>query len=168
MSYHRASPLFRFSLLLVLSLGAMIVDHRSELLKPVRSVATIINIPFEFVIALPNTLFSVWDSYYPDNILQQRLFDMQQKQAILEARLQRYTALEQENQRLSELLSVSKRFPHDALLTEIVALDLEPFSHRVVINHGAEAGVYLGQPAITAQGYSVRSLRSVIAVAWLH
>ncbi len=153
MSYERTSPLFRFSLLFVLSLGIMIIGHRGELLKPLRIVTTaVINIPFEFVVTLPKNISSVLEYYYPDNSIQQRLTDMQHKQAMLEARLQRYDTLEKENQRLSNLLSLSRRFTHKALLTEIIAFDLEPFSHRVIVNHGIESGVYLGQPAITPKG----------------
>lgn len=150
MNYDR--PLSRFSLLFVLSIGVMIVGHRSELLQPIRSVTTMINIPFEFTVALPKNIFSVFGDYYPDDSIQQRLVEMRQKQALLEARLQRYEALEEENQRLSKLLSISKRFANKAVLAEIIEFELEPFRHRIVINRGTEAGIYRGQPAISPQG----------------
>ncbi|WP_424945793.1 rod shape-determining protein MreC [Candidatus Spongiihabitans sp.] len=152
MSYNRRSPLARFFLLSVLSIGVMIIDHRSEWLKPIHTTATVINIFFESVVAIPKNTFSLLNRYYPDDRLHQRLLELQQKQSILEVRLQRYEALEKENQRLSKLLSTSKRFANEALLTEVVGFGPEPFSHRIVINRGVEAGVYLGQPAIAAQG----------------
>ncbi len=152
MSYNRASPLFRFSLLVVLSLGIMVIGHRSELLKPIRIATTMINLPFEFVITLPKKILSVVDDYYPDNSIQQRLVAMRQKQALLEVRLQRSNTLEKENQRLSDLLSISKRFTHAILISKIIAVNPEPFNHRIVVNRGVEAGIYLGQPAIAPQG----------------
>ncbi|WP_423906273.1 rod shape-determining protein MreC [Candidatus Spongiihabitans sp.] len=152
MNYNSRFPLFRFFLLLVLSMGVMIIDHRSELLKPIHTASTVVNIFFESVIAIPKNTFSLLNRYYPDDRMHQRFVELQQKQSILEARLQRYDALEKENQRLSKLLSASKRFANEMLFTEVIGRDLEPFSHRIVINSGIEAGVYLGQPAITPQG----------------
>lgn len=142
----------RFFLFLALSMGAMITDHRSEWLKPIHTITTVVNIFFESVIGIPKNTFSLLNRYYPDDRLHQRFVELQQKQAILEVRLQRYEALEKENQRLSKLLSVSKRFANEVLLTEVISFDLEPFSHRIVINRGIEAGVYLGQPAIVPEG----------------
>lgn len=151
-NYNIRSPLYRFFLLLVLSMGVMIIDHRSEWLKPIHTATTFVNIFFESVIEIPKNTFSVLNRYYPDDSAHQRFVALQKKLTVLKARLQRYEALQKENQRLSELLSVSKRFANDVLLTEIINFDLEPFSHRLVINRGIEAGVYLGQPAIVPQG----------------
>ena len=153
MNYNSRSPLFRFFLLLVLSMGVMIIDHRSELLKPIHTTVTVANIFFESIIEIPKNTFSLLNRYYPDDRMHQRFVELQQKQSILEARLQRYDALEKENQRLSKLLSASTRFANEALLlAEVIGFGLEPFSHRIVINRGIEAGVYLGQPAIVPEG----------------
>lgn len=66
--------------------------------------------------------------------------------------MQRYDALELENQRLTRLLDSSRRFTEQVLLTEIVELGLEPFNQKIVISRGVEAGVYLGQPVIASEG----------------
>jgi len=151
-SYNRVPPLPRFSLLLVISLSLMIVDHRSTLLDPFRVIASLLNIPFEIITQVPKSTISLLETYYPDSSLSQQYVDLQRKQIVLEARLQRYEALEKENQRLSKLLSASERFAEEVLLTEIVEFGLEPFNHKIVINRGIEAGVYLGQPAIAPDG----------------
>ena len=151
-NYNRVPPLPRFSLLLVISLSLMIVDHRSTLLDPFRVVASLINIPFESIIQIPKSALSLVETYYPDSSLHQRFIDLERKQIVLETRLQRYETLEKENQRLSKLLSASERFADEVLLTEIVEFGLEPFNHKIVINRGIEAGVYVGQPAIVPDG----------------
>ena len=152
MSYNQASPLYRFSLLLVLSVGMMIIDHRSNLLRSVRTVTSVINIPFETLVGLPDTIQSTLLSYYPDSSLQDRFKDLQRKQAVIEARLQRYEALEKENERLAQLLSASRRSTDEVLLAEIIEFGLQPFNQKIVVNRGVESGVYLGQPAIAPQG----------------
>ncbi len=152
MNYRRVSPLSRFFLLLVFSVVLISIDHQSGLLHPVRAAASVINIAFESVIRLPGSIFSFLQSYYPDNSLHQRFIELQRNQAVLETRLQRYEALEKENQRLSQLLSASKNTSDRMLLAEIIKFGPEPFNHKIVINRGIEAGVYLGQPAIAPNG----------------
>ena len=152
MGYNRSTPLYRFSLLLVLSVGLMIIDHRSSLLSPVRIVASIINIPFELIVGLPSSVMSAVDNYYPDSNLHDRYLDLQRNQAIIEARLQRYEALEKENERLAQLLSASRRSSDEVLLAEIIDFGLQPFNQKLIINRGVESGVYLGQPAIAPLG----------------
>ena len=53
---------------------------------------------------------------------------------------------------MAKLLSASRRSGDEVLLTEIVEIGLEPISHKIVINQGIEAGIYVGQPAIASNG----------------
>ena len=74
------------------------------------------------------------------------------KQSLLEFQLQRLAALESENIRLQKLLGSS---PHDgeaAHVAEIMHIDTRPFSQEVILNKGANDGVYDGQPVVDAQG----------------
>ena len=152
MAFNRASPLFRFSLLIVLSMGLMIVDHKSTLLQTVRPFTSSLNITFELIAQAPRRAVMALDRYYPDDQLHQELVALQNKQVILESKLQRYEALVAENERLSALLSIFKRAEEQVLLTQIIDVGLEPFSHKVVVNSGLESGVYLGQVAVTPKG----------------
>jgi len=148
----RTSPVYRFLLLFVLSLALLVVDHRSDILRPVKAVTPVFNIPFETIVGLPHTVYSALERYYPDSSLHDRFVDLQRNQIILESRLQRYEELLRENRRLSKLLSASKRAGDEVLLTKIVAVGLQPFSHKVVVNRGVESGIYVGQPAIAPNG----------------
>ena len=148
----QVSPVSRFALLLVLSIALMIIDHRSEMLKPVRTVTSILNIPIEALVRLPATISGVLDRYYPDSSLHGELKDLRQKYAALEAKLQRYEALEAENDRLAQLLSASRRSTDEVLLSEIIEFGIEPYAQKIVVNRGVESGVFLGQPAISPEG----------------
>jgi rod shape-determining protein MreC len=169
MALNQITSLYRFLFLLVFSIALMILDHRTAVLTPLHKVSSIINLPFQFVLGIPSAGREMIDAYYPDDSLHEKYNDLLEQQLVLEARLQRYDALVAENQRLSRLLAASYRAEDEVLLTEIVEIGLEPFSHRIVINRGAEAGVYLGQPAIAPDGVlgqvsEVGILRSVVTL----
>ncbi len=152
MSNSQGSPFFRFSVLLVLSIGLMIVDHKSQLIKPVRVVFSVLNIPVENIIRLPQTLSETLDQYYPDKSLHDDYQRLKQRQIVLEAKLQRFESIEKENERLAKLLSSSRRSSDEVILSEMVNFGVEPFNQTIIVNRGIESGVYLGQPAISPDG----------------
>ncbi|MBX2868583.1 MAG: rod shape-determining protein MreC [Acidiferrobacterales bacterium] len=152
MILRQVSVFYRFLFLVMLSLGLMIVDHRSDLLRPIRSVASVVTLPFHSLNQLPGKIATAIRSYYPDDSLFRELEDLRAKQLKLESHLQRYDALVAENSRLSKLLSAARRSDDQVILANIVNAGLDPFSHRIIINRGAEAGVFVGQPVIAPNG----------------
>ncbi len=152
LSYHRSFPTNRFIFFFLLSTGLMVMDHRSSLLDPVRGVASVINITFESVVRLPYNVAALVEKYYSDDTLQQELRELKRKQAVLETRLQRYEALELENQRLTKLLGSSESSTEQVLLAEIIKVSREPYNQSIVLNRGAESGVYPGQPVLAPEG----------------
>ena len=152
MSYNRSFPINRFIFFFLLSTGLMIIDHRSNLLAPVRVIASVIDITFESIVRFPGKVAALAEEYYPDNTLYQRFSELQRKQAILETRLQRYEALELENLRLTKLLGSSESSPEQVLLAEIIEVSREPYNHNIVLNRGTESGVYPGQPVLAPEG----------------
>ena len=143
------TALYRFLFLLIFSAALMIVDHRSQLLAPTRTTATVLNLPFQSLIDLPMATLEWFEAYYPDDSLHQKYTNLQADHLNLQARLQRYDALQRENQRLTGLLSLSRQFGDQALSAEIIAVGPDPYTHRLMLNRGTESGVYLGQPAVT-------------------
>ena len=152
MNMDMSSIVYRFLLLTVFSIALMIVDHRSKLLEPIKIVTPIINIPFESILSLPGKAQVALERYYPDDSLYDRFDELKKKQVVLEIKLQQYDALVKENRRLSTLLSASKKSGDKVLLTQIVEVGLEPYSHKIIVNRGIESGVYIGQPAIAPHG----------------
>ena len=67
-------------------------------------------------------------------------------------RLQRFQALEAENARLRALLDSSAKVADRILVAEIMAVDLDRYRHRVVIDRGARDGAYEGQALVDAMG----------------
>ena len=69
-----------------------------------------------------------------------------------EADLQRLATLTQENRRLRALLEGGESLVFRTRFAELVRVDLDPFSHRVMINKGSGDGVEVGQAVIDAEG----------------
>lgn len=152
MSISRSSAFYRFSLLLVVSIAMMIIDYRSTLFHPLRLLGSGLNIAVESIIGLPKIATETLYRYYPDEQVHQELARLQQQQTILKTKLQRYEALEAEYRRLTTLLAVSQKFDQPVLLAELIRVGADPFSQKIIINRGVEAGVYVGQPALAPQG----------------
>lgn len=152
MILRQINSLYRFFFLVLLSFGLMMIDQRSDTLKTIRSWASLVAVPFHAISELPGGVVSTVRSYYPDDALYRELETLRAKQLKLESHLQRYDALVAENSRLSRLLAAARRSEDQVILARIVNAGLDPFSHRIIINRGAESGVFAGQPVIAPDG----------------
>ena len=77
---------------------------------------------------------------------------LRQEQLLVNARLAKFAELEAENKRLRNLLDSSAKIADRVLIAEIMAVDLDPFSRRIVINKGTKDGVIVGQSLIDSNG----------------
>ena len=66
--------------------------------------------------------------------------------------MQRLDALEEENRRLRALLSATEGRDLEFRFAELVQVSLDPWSHQVLIDRGADDGVFAGQAVIDGQG----------------
>ena len=133
-------------------MALMVVDHRSDALDSARSWASLLTVPFHKLAEFPAAASKTISAYYPDDSIHVELENLKEKQMVLESHLQRYDALVAENSRLSKLLSAAQRSEDRVILANIINAGLDPYSHRIIINRGAEAGVYLGQPVVAPNG----------------
>lgn len=70
----------------------------------------------------------------------------------LNVQMQKYVSLEIENMRLRRLLDASERLTDKVLTAELLAVDLDPFSHKVLINKGLRHNIFQGQPILDSEG----------------
>jgi rod shape-determining protein MreC len=68
----------------------------------------------------------------------------------LQARLQKFEALEAENMRLRALLDSSFKVGDRVQIAELVAVEQDPFRQQVLINRGSSSGLFPGQPVLDA------------------
>lgn len=131
----------------------MVVDHRMQYLDSFRNALTVIVYPIQYAVNFP---VSATD-WVEDNIktreellVENEKLDSQN--AFLQAQMQKYMSLEIENMRLRRLLEASERLTDRVLTAELLGVDLDPFSHQVLINKGQRHDAYQGQPILDANG----------------
>lgn len=147
------SATLRMVILILISLALMTIDHRWKHLDAVRNTLSYLLYPVEYLVDLPIRLY-----YWSEETLSDRqtlleenreLRDMQLQSRV---QLQKLDILEKENERLRKLLSATPKTTEDHLIAEIIAVDVDPYRHFIVLNKGSFDGVYRGQPIIDAHG----------------
>ena len=131
----------------------MAVDHRQHHLESIRAAISLILYPLQYAVNMP---FSAADWAGDKLSSREKLLEentkLRMQQQLLMAQLQKLSALKVENIRLRELLKSSKTISEHVLIGELLAIDLEPFTRKIVINKGSVDDVYLGQPLLDAEG----------------
>jgi len=131
----------------------MTMDHRYHHLDTVRSTLTLVLEPFRQVVNLPFLITDMASESLASrsNLLKEN-DDLRTQNLLLKAQLQKYSALESENMRLRELLESSLKVGDKVLIAELLRINLDPFTRRIVINKGKQDGLYDGQPLLDADG----------------
>jgi rod shape-determining protein MreC len=144
---------FRMLLLCLLAIALMVLDHRNQHLVGVRKVLSVILQPVQVVISAPfNIGRSLAEATATRAELSSENQQLKQEALVLNARLQRMTALEAENARLRALLDSTAKVGDSILIAEIVSVDMNPYRNMIVINKGGRDGAYVGQAIIDADG----------------
>ncbi len=143
----------RLTLICILSLILMVLDHQNQHLVKIREALSVVVYPVQAVINAPFALGRWADETFSTR---SRLIDenqgLHQEVLMQGARLQRMIALEAENVRLRALLDSTAKVADRVLIAEIVSVDMNPFRHTILINKGGRDGVYVGQALIDAAG----------------
>jgi rod shape-determining protein MreC len=144
---------YRLLLAAVFAALLVFVDTRLDWLQPVRSglafftepVITLADLPRQAVVAIDDEL-TLRSTLADDNAR------LRQENLILKRHVQRLASLTAENARLRELLDSSALLDSSVLVAEIIGFDPDPSRVEVVINKGADAGLFVGQPVLDASG----------------
>jgi rod shape-determining protein MreC len=78
--------------------------------------------------------------------------ELREQVLLLQARLARLDAAQDENARLSRLLDARERLGLSAQLAHLIDVTLDPFRQRVLIDRGAAEGVHEGQAVMDERG----------------
>jgi rod shape-determining protein MreC len=137
----------------VLSAVLMVVDARFETLKPMRSQMGLVLTPFYWLADVP---VRVWDGATQQISSRSELMAENEKlkaeALLLQRRLQKLAALTEQNVRLRELLNSAALVDEEVLVGELIGVDPNPYTHRILIDKGEKDGVFLGQPVLDARG----------------
>jgi rod shape-determining protein MreC len=135
------------------SLIMMTVDHRQGHLEKVRSTLSVFVYPLQYVANLPLAVTNwVSEALTTRARLMEENARLRDEPLVLNSKIQKFQILEAENERLREMLQSSEKLDERVLIAELLAVDLQPFRHQIVINKGRREGVYDGQAIVDANG----------------
>ncbi len=137
----------------LLALALMTLDHRSGHLESARAALSVVVYPIQYLVNFP-VKAGAWvkDSVRTRGALLNQNARLREQNLLLRTQSQKFAALRAENTRLRELLESSLEKGERVLVADLLAVELEPSAHQVVLNKGSKQGVYMGQPVVDAHG----------------
>lgn len=138
---------------ILLAIVLMFMDQRGHYVPRIRSAMELAFEPVFHAVGLPaEVLQSIDEHTRARNDLISENHQLQQQLLETSASVQTQAALEQENQRLRNLLDATQGRAYQFQFAEMLRVDLDPFSHKVWINRGTGEGVTVGQAVIDGLG----------------
>lgn len=149
----RPAGALRTFLLVAASIALMVYDHQSGGLKRLHSALATLVYPVQAAVNVPHSLL-LWaeDTLTTHVNLVKENHELRKQLEIAQVQLLQFAAVEQENNLLRNLMQAKARVPGRISAAEILAADLDPFRHLVIIDKGSSDGVYPGQTVLDANG----------------
>src|SRR5271168_4465245 len=145
--------LLRCVLYSLLALALIIVDKRYDHLGKIRRLLSIAAYPVQIAVESP---FEGWNwfrqSVSTRGALAADNAKLKAELRLAQFRLQRYEALEAETQRLRGLRDNTAGVTTRFVIGNVMDLDLDAFRERVLVDKGAQDGVFVGQAVLDAGG----------------
>jgi len=131
----------------------MFADHRFGYLERVRYGLGYVTTPVYWVADIPTRL-SFWfdDVFVSRTDLLEENETLREQLLVAQRELQLLESLASENSRLLQLREATEVIEGEVMPAEIINVSPDPFSRRVLINRGAEDGVFIGQALLDANG----------------
>lgn len=143
----------RLLVLVVLSVVLMVVDARFDTLKPLRAQMGMVLTPFYWLADLPVRAWQrATETLSSSSSLVAENERLKAEALLMQRRLQKLAMLTEQNVRLRELLNSAALVDDKVIVGELIGLDPNPFTHRILIDKGARDGVFVGQPVLDASG----------------
>jgi len=147
------SHLTRLILLSALSVALMILDHRGHHLEKIRAGLNVLAYPILLIAAAPAYVGGgIADFFTTRGTLRQDNEKLLAERRVLNAKVQQFDALEEENARLRRMLGSAAQVADKAIAAELIEVSSEPFTRKIVVAKGSRDGVYVGQSVIDAHG----------------
>lgn len=143
----------RLMMYLLLSVVLMAMDQRGHYVPRIRSGVETLLEPVYHLVGLPARVVGTVSDYsrsYAELTAENEAL----AETILgqSAAVQQLQALQQENRRLRALLDATAGRDFEFRFAEMVQVNLDPFSHKVIIDRGANDGVFTGQAVLDGAG----------------
>ncbi|WP_084055360.1 rod shape-determining protein MreC [Carnimonas nigrificans] len=150
---HGPSPGFRMVLCTILAALLLFVDLRYTWMEKVRTEASTVVAPVQWLVSLPAEAMS-WGAtaFSSQRALVEENRALREQLTRLSQRSLRMDALTEENVQLRQLMHAAPQQQMQFITSELMRLDNDPFIQQMIVNRGADHGVYQGQPVVDAFG----------------
>lgn len=131
----------------------MLFDAHGHWLKPLRSSAGFIITPVYWAGDFPGrTLDGLMQMLTSRTDILAENERLRADTLLMQRRLQKLATLTEQNVRLRELLNSSALLEDQVIVAELLGIDPNLQTHKLLINKGSTDGVYQGQPVLDARG----------------
>jgi len=147
------APLVRLAFFASLSFALLVLDARFRYTEGLRGVIALAVHPLQTLATVPAALAERVTGYFGSQAqLRQENIELRAKLLSNSQRAQRYEAAEAETVQLRQLIGAAERLPVKATAAEVLYNGRDPYSRKVVIDKGSQAGVNAGSPVVDATG----------------
>ena len=138
---------------ILLAIVLMLMDQRGHYVPRIRSAMELAFEPVFHVVGWPSKALESLDRHTRTRReLRDENRQLLQQLLKIGGSVQTQAALQQENQRLRDLLEATRGRAYTFQFAEMQRVDLDPFSHKVWIDRGTGDGVLIGQAVIDGLG----------------
>ncbi|MGI9332123.1 MAG: rod shape-determining protein MreC [Gammaproteobacteria bacterium] len=150
---HGRSSVLRLAAVAALSSAMMVADHEGQHLERVRGALSTLMAPIHYAVSLPIS-FGDWlaEVTTSKTQLMAQNDELREQNLLVRAQLDKAAEVQAENARLRKLLDSSAKTGDRVLVAELLAVDMDPYSRRIVLNKGTRDGVMPGQSLVDSQG----------------
>jgi len=129
------------------------LDYRGQQLERVRAVLMAMTYPVQRLVEMPtDALGFVANTFTTHRALRKENARLSSEVRDLKLGMQRFEAMQRENQRLRRLLGSATEVTERVRGAELIAVETTESRRFVVIDKGARHGVFVGQPVLDADG----------------
>lgn len=147
------APLARLMFFVSLSITLLVADIRFHTLEAVRQGVATVLWPVQRIAYVPVDAGMDLREYFSTLYALKTENEQLRKRELATAnQLLRQGHLEEENRRLRALLDMRERQPAEGRVAEILYAARDPFTRRIIVDKGSNAGVEPGQPVIDELG----------------
>jgi len=147
------APLALLTFYIAVSVAIFVVDLRFKSLELLRQSIALVVDPVQRVAQTPGSLVDYAGQYLQGmRSLQVENDELKHAKLTTAPDLQRLAQLEAENTRLRKLLEVTEREKANGQVAQIMYTARDPFSRKVIVDKGQQAGIAAGLPAIDEAG----------------
>jgi len=143
----------QLTVFVLFSLALMMLDHRGGYLDTTRAVLSMVISPLRYAVDTPIQIaYWVNDHLTSHTSLIRENTRLHHQLLLNQVRLGKFSDLEAENTRLRQLLGSAQKIGEEVLITELLAVDVNPLTRQVMINKGSRDGVAIGDSLIDIKG----------------